>query len=245
MNQDQLEEAARTLGSRIPMAPVVHMVLGSGLAALAGSVEDPFRVSFGEVPGLPDSTVPGHTGALVFGRVAGVPVVVQSGRYHYYEGWSDKVVLGPVRLARALGAEVVLVTNAAGGIRPDLVPGSLMLIDDHLNFQFKGPLMGPARPGEARFPDMSEPYDRVLSQVAEARALELGIHLTRGVYGAVLGPSYETPAEVQALRRMGVDAVGMSTVPEVICARGLGLPRTGVLHDQQSRRRTEQRAPRP
>ncbi|NNM32499.1 MAG: purine-nucleoside phosphorylase [Gemmatimonadetes bacterium] len=222
MDSALLTRAARVLEDRISMPPAVHVVLGSGLAGLVASVEDSLEVSFAELPGFPASTVEGHTGTFVFGRISGVPVVVQSGRYHYYEGWPDEVVVGPVRLAQAIGARVLLVTNAAGGVRHDLTPGSLMLIDDHLNFQFKGPLMGPVRPEEARFPDMSSPYDRSFAQGAEAAALELGIPLSRGVYGAVLGPSYETPAEVRALRRMGVDAVGMSTVPEVICARGLG-----------------------
>ena len=222
MERAQLEAAARTLAGRIPDAPRVHLVLGSGLSGLANSVENAFEVPFNEIPGLPGSTVQGHTGTFLFGRIADVPVVVQSGRYHYYEGWPSEVVVGPVRLARALGADSLVVTNAAGGIRDDLLPGSLMLIDDHLNAQFRAPLSGPTREGEERFPDMSAPYDRSYARLAEASALELGIPLSRGVYGAVLGPSYETPAEVRALRRMGVDAVGMSTVPEVICARSFG-----------------------
>lgn len=222
MDAVAMSGAVKAIQGRISEVPEVHLVLGSGLAGLAASVEEPVQVPFEALPGFPPSTVRGHSGAFVFGRVSNVPVVVQSGRYHYYEGWPDEVVVGPVRLARQLGARVLVVTNAAGGIRRDLTPGSLMLIDDHVNLQFRGPLLGPVRPGESRFPDMSAPYDRTFSQRAEEAALEVAVRLTRGVYGAVLGPSYETPAEVKALQRMGVDAVGMSTVPEVVCARGLG-----------------------
>jgi len=223
----QLDTAVEALEGIVPVEPRVHLILGSGLAGLAGSVEQAVEVPFRTVPGLPGAGVAGHAGAFSFGRVGGVPVMVQSGRYHYYEGWPDEVVVAPVRLAHRLGAKAVVVTNAAGGIRADLTPGSLMLIDDHLNLQFKAPLAGPTWPGEARFPDMSAPYDARLARLAERTALERRINLPRGVYGAVLGPSYETPSEVRALGRMGADAVGMSTAPEVICARSLGLPALG------------------
>jgi len=223
----RLETALQSLEKRVPVVPRIHLILGSGLGGLAGSVEQAVEVPFDDVPGLPEAGVAGHAGTFIFGRIAGAPVLVQSGRYHYYEGWSGDVIGAPVRLGRRLGAEALVVTNAAGGIRHDLTPGSIMVIDDHLNLQFRASLAGPIWPGEGRFPDMSAPYDRALIRIAEEKALAMNMGLARGVYGAVLGPSYETPAEVRLLQSIGVDAVGMSTVPEVICARALGLPVLG------------------
>lgn len=204
------------------MRPLVHLVLGSGLGGLAGRVEDPVRVDFGELPGFPGATVESHAGEFLLGRLGGVPVMVQAGRFHFYEGCGPEVVLAPVRTGRAAGARVVVLTNAAGGIRPDLAPGSLMLVDDHVSLMFRAPLAGPAADGEARFPDMSRPCDPVLSSMAEEAALDAGVALPRGVYGGVHGPNFETPAEVRALRAAGADAVGMSTVPEITAARAGG-----------------------
>ena len=217
-----IAECARIVRERGGLSPSIHMVLGSGLGGLAERVEDAVRVHFSRLPGFPRTSVDGHEGCFLVGRIAGTPVLVQSGRFHLYEGLGAEVVTAPVRVGRELGAETLIVTNASGGIRPDLVPGSLMLVDDHINLSFRAPLAGPVVPGEERFPDMSRPYDAELMAQAEAVALEAGIRLTRGVYGWVSGPNFETPAEVLALRAAGADAVGMSTVPEVIAARAGG-----------------------
>lgn len=218
----QFAESADALLKRIGPGPRVHLVLGSGLSGLVAHVEDGIEVPFDALPGFPDTTVAGHSGRFVAGKVAGTPVLVQAGRFHFYEGLEADLVVAPIRVGWRVGAEALVVTNAAGGIRRDLVPGSLMLIDDHANLMFRSPLAGPVEEGDQRFPDMSAPYDPGFMAVAEAAALKLGIPTPRGTYGAVLGPSYETPAEVRALALAGIDAVGMSTVPEVICARAQG-----------------------
>ena len=215
-------ECARIVRERGGTRPQVHIVLGSGLGGLAERVEGAVRVYFSQLPGFPRTSVAGHEGCLLVGRIAGTPVLVQSGRFHFYEGFGAEVVAAPVRVGRALGAGTLVLTNASGGIRPDLVPGALMLVDDHINLGFQAPLAGPVHPGEARFPDMSRPYDRELMALAEEVALGAGIRLTRGVYGWVGGPNFETPAEVLALRAAGADVVGMSTVPEAIVARAGG-----------------------
>ena len=215
-------ECARIVRDAGGPRPVAHLVLGSGLGGLAERVEDPARVPFSRLPGFPRTSVEGHEGCFVCGRLAGVPVLVQAGRFHFYEGVGAEVVAAPVRVGRALGAATLVLTNAAGGIRRDLVPGSIMLVDDHIALGFRAPLAGPVAEGEQRFPDMSRPYDPDLMALAETAALEAGIPLTRGTYGWVGGPHFETPAEVRALRAAGADVVGMSTVPEVIVARAGG-----------------------
>jgi purine-nucleoside phosphorylase len=215
--------AADHLRAVLPELPEVALVLGSGLSHLAGMVEDAVEVPFGEVPGLPDASVAGHAGRFVFGRLGGRKVLIQAGRFHVYEGYGDEVVGAPVRLAAALGAGFLVLTNAAGGVNPDLDAGDLMLVDDHLNLMFRSPLFGETRTGEERFPDMSAPYDRELSALASAVAVDFGVTLRRGVYAALTGPSYETAAEVRMLGVLGADAVGMSTVPEVLVARAIGL----------------------
>lgn len=204
------------------LRPSVHLVLGSGLATLADRVEGAVHVHFSRLPGFPGTSVEGHEGCFLVGRIAGVPVLVQSGRFHFYEGVGADVVAAPVRVGRAVGAETLVLTNAVGGIRRDLAPGSIMLVDDHISLGFRAPLAGPAADGEERFPDMSAPYDPWLMELAEAAALQAGIPLSRGTYGWVGGPNFETPAEVRALRATGADVVGMSTVPEVIVARAGG-----------------------
>jgi purine-nucleoside phosphorylase len=216
------------LRERFTRAPRVVLVLGSGLGAVAEEVIDPLRLPYAEIPGFPDSTVAGHAGALVAGIWEGTEVVAMQGRFHLYEGWPSDAVVLPLRVLRALGADHVVVTNAAGGINPGLMPGSLMLIADHINLMFRNPLVGRTVPGEDRFPDMSAPYDPAMRDVAARTAAELGIPLTPGVYAAVLGPSFETPAEIRMLARMGADAVGMSTVPEVLAARALGMKVLGI-----------------
>ena len=165
----------------------------------------------------------GHAGRFVAGRLGKRYVLVQAGRYHVYEGHPDSVVVAPVRTVAALGVTTLILTNAAGGIDTTLEPGDLVLLDDHINFMFRHPLMGPVQPREERFPDMSGPYDPELRAVARAAALDLGVALTEGVYAAVTGPSYETPAEVRMLGRLGAHVVGMSTVPEATVAAALGL----------------------
>lgn len=189
---------------------------------MASAVEDAIAVPFSELQGFPRPTVAGHEGRFVLGRIGGIPVVAQAGRFHYYEGVTSEVVAAPIRTAHAAGARIVVLSNAAGGIRSDLRPGSLMLIDDHLALAFRSPLAGPPRQNEARFPDMSRPYDPQFLATAEKVALQRGVPLSRGTYGMVLGPSYETPAEIRAMRAAGADAVGMSTIPEVTVARALG-----------------------
>lgn len=222
MTGPPIDECARILFERGGERPEVHIVLGSGLGGVAERMEDPVAVPFRDLPGFPGTSVAGHEGCFLIGRIEETPVLLQSGRFHFYEGHGAHIVAAPVRVGRALGAGTLVLTNASGGIRPDLVPGALMLVDDHINLGFRAPLAGPVHPGEARFPDMSRPYDRGLMSLAGKVALEGQIRLTRGVYGWVLGPNFETPAEVLALRAAGADVVGMSTVPEVLAARAGG-----------------------
>ncbi|MFN2563794.1 MAG: purine-nucleoside phosphorylase [Gemmatimonadaceae bacterium] len=209
-------------------APVAGIILGSGLGGLAGKTVGAQSIPFSEIPGFPSATVAGHTGALIAGRIAGRPVIALAGRFHVYEGHDVALTALPVRVMHALGARTLIVSNAAGGLRRTFQPGDLMLIDDHINLMFRNPLVGAVEPGDARFPDMSEPYDRDLRQLAREIGLEGGIPFQEGVYAALLGPAYETPAEVRMLERLGADAVGMSTVPEVIVARAIGMRVLGV-----------------
>jgi purine-nucleoside phosphorylase len=216
---------AQRLGGRRPR---VAVVLGSGLGALAEEIEAPLRVPYAEIPGFAASRVAGHAGELVAGTLEGVPVLVQSGRFHLYEGHSPATAALPVRTFATLGVDTLIVTNAAGGLRNTFGPGTLMLIADHINLMGRNPLVGPVEPGEERFPDMSEPYDPGLRGLARDAAREAKVRLEEGVYIALLGPSYETPAEVRMLQRLGGDAVGMSTVPEVIVARARGIKCLGL-----------------
>jgi purine-nucleoside phosphorylase len=198
-------------------------VLGSGLASLEAMVEEPIAVPFETLPGLVAAGVQGHGGRFVLGRLGGASVVVQSGRYHPYEGHAADIVGAPVRAMARLGVSAVLMTNAVGGIHPMLRPGDLVLIDDQINLSFRAPLGGAVKPGEDRFPDMSSPFSQRLTAVARSAAARLRIPLREGVYAGVLGPSYETRAEVRMLERLGADVVGMSTVSEVIVAAAVGL----------------------
>jgi purine-nucleoside phosphorylase len=201
----------------------VAIVLGSGLGFLSDEVRDGVRIPYAEIPGFPQPGVVGHKGELVAGTLEGVPVLVQSGRFHLYEGHSADVVALPVRVFHAVGVRTLIVTNAAGGVRPTFRAGALMLIADHVNLMFRNPLIGPVQEGEERFPDMSAPYDPGLRALAREVARQERIPLDEGVYLALLGPSFETPAEIRMLQRLGADAVGMSTVPEVITARARGI----------------------
>ncbi len=214
---------ADVLRRALPEAPEIGLVLGSGLGGLAGALTDATVVPFEDLPGFPASGVEGHAGRFVGGRLAGRYVLVQAGRYHVYEGHTDALVVAPVRVMAALGVSTLVLTNAAGGVHGTLEPGDLVLLDDHINLMFRYPLAGPVVGQEARFADMSEPYDRELGALALAVAAELSIPLHRGVYAAVSGPSYETPAEVRMLARLGAHTVGMSTVPEATVAAALGL----------------------
>ncbi len=218
-----IQETVAFLRERVTRAPAAVLVLGSGLGGLADEIGDVVRIPYGEIPGFPRSTVAGHAGALVAGTWEGVEVVAMQGRFHLYEGWDGAAVALPIRALRAIGAETLLLTNAAGGVRAGLKPGDLMLIEDHINLMGRNPLVGPVLEGELRFPDMTVSYDAGFRAVAREVAAEMGFELAEGVYAAVLGPSYETPAEIRMLGRLGADAVGMSTVPEVIVARALGM----------------------
>ena len=213
------------LGGRKPQ---VAIVLGSGLGRLAERIEEPVRIGYADIPGFHVPTVQGHKGELVAGTLAGLPVIAQSGRFHMYEGHAATDAVLPVRVFAALGATTLIVTNAAGGIRRSFGPGTLMLISDHINLTGRNPLEGPVLAGETRFPDMTVAYDAELRATARRLAAAQGTTLDEGVYCALLGPTYETPAEVRMLDRLGVDAVGMSTVPEVIVARARGMRCLGI-----------------
>ena len=221
-------DAVAAVRAHTDLVPDIALVLGSGLGALADDVEDAVVISTSDVPHYPESTVAGHAGRLVLGHLGGRSVLVIQGRVHYYEGHTPREVTFPVRLAHALGARRLLLTNAAGGINPAFGPGTLMLITDHLNLTFASPLAGPVGVGEQRFPDMSNPYDEAWRGTARNIALTLGIPYREGVYVWTSGPSYETPAEIRTFRQAGADAVGMSTVPEAIQAAALGLPVLGI-----------------
>ena len=208
--------------------PRLAIILGSGLGELADGIERAANIAYADIPGFPPSTVVGHAGRLIAGAIEGCDVIALSGRFHLYEGHSAAVAALPVRVAHALGARALFVSNAAGGIRATLNPGDLMLIDDHINLMWRNPLIGPVVDGDERFPDMSAPYDRELLALLRDAALDSGIPVQEGVYAGLLGPSYETPAEVRMLRWMGADAVGMSTVPEVLAARAIGMRVAGV-----------------
>lgn len=215
--------AADYLAGRLGSIPEVAIVLGSGLGRLAARMEGARRVSYAEIPHFPATTVVGHQGELVAGTLGGKPLLAQSGRFHLYEGHAADTVALPVRVMAQLGVRTLILTNAAGGIRRTFSRGALMMIADHVNLTFRNPLTGPVIPGEERFPDMSEPYDAALRTVARRVASSRGIPLEEGVYIQVLGPSYETPAEVRMAERLGADAIGMSTAVEVIAARARGL----------------------
>lgn len=220
--------AIEYLRQRVRFKPRVLLVLGSGLGALADEIDDAVRIPFSEIPGFAAARIEGHKGQLVAGVLEGVECIALQGRYHWYEGHTMEAVTLPVRAIAALGAELMLVTNAAGGLNRSFRPGDLMIIDDHINLLWSNPLTGPVRTEEARFPDMSEPYDRELQDLAQRVALEQGFSTVRGTYVALSGPSYESPAEIRAYARFGADAVGMSTVPEVLVARALGMRVLGI-----------------
>jgi purine-nucleoside phosphorylase len=222
-------DAAHVIRRRIGGdTPVVGIILGSGLGGLVDRIANPIAVPFTEVPAFPTATVVGHAGTLIGGTLAGHSVVALAGRFHMYEGHDAALAGFPVRVLHALGASTLFVSNAAGGIRRTFRAGDLMLMRDHLNLMFRNPLIGALEAGDERFPDMSAPYDHALAQQLREHAGALSIPLQEGVYGGLLGPAYETPAEVRMLAALGADAVGMSTVPEVIVARAIGMRVAGI-----------------
>jgi purine-nucleoside phosphorylase len=239
---DRIVAAARAVAARVDRVPEIAIVLGSGMGLLADRLTRPRRIPYAEIPHFPPTTVVGHQGELVVGTLKGVPVLLQSGRFHLYEGHTPDTVALPVRVFAELGMKTLLLTNAAGGIRRSFARGVLMLIADHVNLTFRNPLIGPNLPGEERFPDMSDPYDRNLRALARDVARQRNVALEEGVYIQVLGPSYETPAEIRMAERMGADAIGMSTAVEVIVARARGLrclafstisnPAAGTTHER-------------
>lgn len=219
-----MDAAAHALRERLEgLEPRVAVTMGSGLGGLAERIEDALEVPYGELPGWPETGVEGHAGRAVGGRLGGVAVLGLVGRVHFYEGHGAEKVIFYVHVLAHLGVPVLFLSNAAGTLNRHFPPGGLMLIRDHIDLAFRGTLRGPVQPGEERFPDMSEPYDRRLQATVRGAAREHRVRLHEGVYCWLAGPSYETPAEIRMLERLGADAVGMSTVPEVIAARASGI----------------------
>lgn len=226
---ERAEHAARTIRSRVKQEPRVAVVLGSGLGGFADDFEDAVTIPYEDIPGFVSSTVQGHAGRLVVGRIDQVPILAMQGRVHYYEGYSMEEVTFAIRTFKLLGVKTLLLTNAAGGINVQLSQGALMVISDHLNLMGVNPLRGAndERFGP-RFPDMSAVYSPALQEIVVEEARALGIELRRGIYAALSGPNYETPSEIHLLRNCGADAVGMSTVPEAIVARQMDMEVLGI-----------------
>jgi len=227
MNDDQFalaETAAQVVLGKSPLRPRIGLVLGSGLGGFAYSLSETTRIPYGDIPAFPRSTAIGHAGQMVIGKAGAVPVAAMQGRAHLYEGYSAQQVAFPIRVFGRMGIRAVILTNAAGGINRDYKQGALVVVRDHINLQSVSPLTGPNddRLG-VRFPDMTEAYAKLYRQTAREEAGQLGITLQEGVYAALPGPSYETPAEINYLRIIGADLVGMSTVSEVIAARHMGI----------------------
>jgi purine-nucleoside phosphorylase len=223
------EAAARFITNKTKLRPQIALVLGSGLGAFADEFSAAVRIPYANIPHFPQSTAIGHAGQLVLGKVDGIDVVGMQGRVHLYEGYSAKEVAFPVRVFSRMGIKAVILTNAAGGIRKEFTQGRLVAITDHINLQGHNPLIGANEEKFGpRFPDMTTAYDKDFRQIALSHAKRLGIDLGEGVYAALAGPSYETPAEIRYLRTIGADLVGMSTVPEVIAARHSGIRVLGI-----------------
>jgi purine-nucleoside phosphorylase len=221
---DLAESAAHYLLTRTTLRPQIGLVLGSGLGAFADTLSDAARVPYADIPSFPRSTAIGHAGQMVIGKADGVPVAAMQGRVHLYEGYAPEQVVFPIRVFGRMGVRAVVLTNAAGGINLQYQQGALVLISDHINLQGRNPLVGTndERLGP-RFPDMTRAYSKAYRAAAREEAARLGIELHEGVYAALLGPNYETPAEIRYLRAIGADLVGMSTVPEVLAARHMGM----------------------
>ena len=226
---EKIAAAAEYIRSQVALRPTIGMVLGSGLGDYADTLEESVRIPYSEIPNFPVPTVPGHAGAMVFGKKHGQTVVVLQGRIHYYEGLSMQQITLPVRVLAALGVNTLILTNAAGGVNTGFNPGDLMLFSDHINYSGMNPLIGANHPSFGpRFPDMSDLYTAELREKIKAVAAEAGITLREGVYAMYSGPNYETPAEIRMFRIMGADAVGMSTVPEALVAGQQGLQVVGI-----------------
>jgi len=225
----KLGEAANFIRDKVNQLPQIGMILGSGLGVLADEIRDPLVIPYEQIPHFPVSTVEGHSGELIIGILQGKQVLALKGRFHYYEGYSMQDVVFPIYVMKRLGIETLIVTNAAGGMNPAFAAGDLMLITDHINFTGDNPLIGPnvVELGP-RFPDMSEAYNRNLRSVAMRKAEQLGIKLQLGVYVSISGPSYLTPAELNMMALVGGDAIGMSTVPEVIASNHCGISTLGI-----------------
>ena len=220
----QLDETLQAIAAKTAFRPQIGLVLGSGLGGLIKNLRVEAELDYGELPHMSKATAPGHEGKLVFGTLGTQPLVVLAGRFHYYEGHSPSQIAYPVRLVRALGAETFIITSIVGSMNREMPPGSLVMLEDHLNLMGMNPLLGPNDDAFGpRFPDMSQPYDPALRRLALTVAREAGLPLHEGVYVAVAGPNLETRAEYRFLRQIGADVIGMSVVPEVITARHMGL----------------------
>ena len=226
---ERAEHAARVIRSRSSESPRVAVVLGSGLGGFADDFEDAVGIPYEDIPGFSRSTAQGHAGKLVVGKIDQVPLLAMQGRVHFYEGYSLEQVTFPIRTFKLLGIKTLILTNAAGGINVQLSQGALMVLSDHLNLMGDNPLRGPNddRFGP-RFPDLTSAYSPELQEIVIEEARALSVEVRRGIYAALAGPSYETPAEIHLLRNLGADAVGMSTVPEVIVARQMGIEVLGI-----------------
>ena len=224
----KIQETATWLKVKMPSSPTTAIILGTGLGKLANEITDAYRIPYTEIPNFPVSTVEGHSGNLIFGKLGNKDVLAMEGRFHYYEGYSMKEVTFPIRVMYELGIKTLFVSNAAGGTNPDFEIGDLMIINDHINAMPENPLRGKNFPTGPRFPDMSEAYDKSLIEQAVTIAKEKNIKVQHGVYLATQGPTFETPAEYKMFRIWGADAVGMSTVPEVIVANHCGIKCFGI-----------------
>ncbi len=229
MLKSNVERAAEYIRNLYSQQPTVGLILGSGLGVLADEIMNPVAIPYSDIPEFPVSTVEGHAGELVLGELSGQPVIAMKGRFHYYEGYTFDQVTFPVRVMKELGVNKLIVTNAAGGVNESFTPGDLMIIEDHINNMGSNPLIG-ANNSEwgPRFPDLSEAYSRPLQTLALETAKEIGLKVQKGVYVGNTGPSYETPAEIRMIRLLGGDAVGMSTVPEVIIANHAKMSVLGI-----------------
>ena len=225
---ERIQETAAYIKARMTSSPETAIILGTGLGSLATEITDKQEIPYNEIPNFPVSTVEGHSGKLIFGKLGDKDIMAMQGRFHYYEGYSMKEVTFPVRVMSELGIKRLFVSNAAGGTNPNFEIGDLMIITDHINYFPEHPLRGKNIPYGPRFPDMSEAYDKSLIRQADAIAEELGIQVQHGVYVGTQGPTYETPSEYKLFRIFGADAVGMSTVPEVIVANHCGIKVFGV-----------------
>ena len=225
---EKIQETASWLKARMSTSPTTAIILGTGLGQLASEITDSYEFAYKDIPNFPVSTVEGHAGKLIFGKLGGQDIMAMEGRFHFYEGYNMKEVTFPIRVMYELGIKTLFVSNASGGMNPSFKIGDLMIIDDHINFFPEHPLRGKNFPTGPRFPDMHETYDHELIALADSIASEKGIEVKHGVYIGVQGPTFETPAEYRMYRGFGADAVGMSTVPEVIVAHHCGIKVFGI-----------------